>query len=96
MKKKIFEDRHQKRIERFLKQLELQGNSDLEQMIQVYENMYTAIEAQLLVDKQFYEATGRGEFAEAQATQILQLLGLETVIIQTIDYMETERDWGSK
>ena len=89
MKKKIFEDRHQKRIERFLKQLELQGNSDLEQMIQVYENMYTAIEAQLLVDKQFYEVTGRGEFAEAQATQILELLGLETVIIQTINYMDT-------
>ena len=89
MKKKKFENRHQKRIERFLKQLELQNNSDLEQMIQVYENMYTAFEAQLLVDKQFYEATGRGEFAEAQATQILELLGLETVIIQTINYMES-------
>ena len=89
MKKKKFENRHQKRIERFLKQLELQNNSNLEQMIQVYENMYTAFEAQLLVDKQFYEATGRGEFAEAQATQILELLGLETVIIQTINYMES-------
>ena len=86
--KKKYQNFRQQRIERYLKQLKLQSNSDLEQMAQEYENMYIGIEAQLLVDKQFYQATGREEFADAQAMQILQLLGLETVIIQTIDYME--------
>ena len=88
-KKKIFEEYGQQRIKRYLNQLELQSNSDLEQMVQEYENMYIGIEAQLLVDKQFYKVTGREEFADAQAMQILQLLGLETVILETINYMET-------
>ena len=86
--KKKYQNFRQQRIERYLKQLELQSNSDLEQMVQEYENMYIGIEAQLVVDRQFYEATGREEFAEAQAMQILQLLGLETVILETINYME--------
>ena len=90
--KKKYQNFRQQRIERYLKQLDLQSNSDLEQIVQEYSNMYVAIEAQLLVDRQFYQATGREEFADAQAMQILQLLGLETVILETINYMETERN----
>ena len=86
--KKKYQNFRQQRIERYLKQLDLQSNSDLEQIVQEYSNMYVAIEAQLVVDRQFYEVTGREEFAEAQATQILELLGLETVILETINYME--------